>query len=359
MNCPKCGYEQEERLDCLKCGVVFSKYMALQADGTGSQPGSAAVAENSASVEILELRQSVRDLGRRFSEVEFERVERGQLRGELKVLDKKVQASLDQITHRLEDLEKLLSTPQAPPPVPDGARLAEVQREIVEANVDPLAKRLSEAEERLQIWATEVASMCETMTGDTTRLVEGTTGPLTGRLDELGQRLAHLEKEQALPKDSITTEIMGRFEVRLADLESKIGSVLAARPGQDANASYFEVRLTDLENKFGLLQAPRPGQEADAAYQDVQSRLRALADELTGLKSSLDKVPQPQAELAELRQEIGKVWTQIQAVESNLNRHLVPAVEPSANEKLELDIRSIRDGMQEIRDFITRITAKA
>jgi len=331
VNCPKCGFEQEERLDCRKCGVVFSKYLAMQAEASGPPSGPVVQAENGTSVEILELRQSVRDLSRRFSEVEFERVERGQIRGELRVLDKKYQASFDQFSRRLEDMEKLLSNPQAPPPAPDGERLAEVQREILEANVDPIAKRLTEAEERLQLWATEVASFRDSMAGDMTRLSAASTGPLAVRLDEIDQRLQRWEKEQVPPKDSITTEILGRFEARLTDLETRVGSPAAASPAL----------------------------EPDAGYLELKARIQTLGDELAGLKSSTEKMGPLQKNLADLRAEIGKLWTQIQGLEGKVSRPLVPATEPPTNERLELDIRSIRDGMQEIREFITRIAAKA
>ncbi len=331
MNCPKCGFEQEERLDCRKCGVVFNKYLAMQAESSGPLPPQVPQAENgSSTIEILELRQSVRDLGRRFSEVEFERVERGQLRGEVKTLDKKYQASFDQFSRRLEDLEKLLSTPQAPPPVPDGERLSEVQREILEANVDPISKRLAETEERLQLWASEVASLREIMAGETARQAETSTN-LASRLDGIEQKLKRWEEDFVPPRDSVTTEILGRFEAR----------------------------LTDLESRSGLLVAAKPGEEADAAYQEIQTRLRTLADEIAGLKSSTDKLPSLQGDITEVRAESAKIWAQVQGLESNLNRLHAPAAEASPQERLELDIRSIRDSLQEIREFITRATAKA
>lgn len=36
MRCPKCGCEQEGEIECLKCGIVYSKYRALT--GNGSLP---------------------------------------------------------------------------------------------------------------------------------------------------------------------------------------------------------------------------------------------------------------------------------------------------------------------------------
>jgi len=287
VNCPKCGFEQEERLDCRKCGVVFSKYLALQTEAAPAHLQG----ENGGSIEIQELRQSIRDISRRFSEVEFERVERGQIKGELKVLDKKFQTSSDQLSLRLAELEKLLSTPQAPPPIPDGERLAEVQKELVEANIDPLARRLGEIEEKL----------------------------------------LRLEQDFVPPKESLTTEILGRIEARLTDLEVKVASLISAR--------------------FG------PG--VPSASPDVQNRMQSLGDELAELRFSLERISGLQQDVSDLRSEASKIWIQIQEVESGLSRLPSPAAEPSPGERLEMDIRSIRDSLQEIREYITRVTAKS
>ncbi len=332
--CPKCGYEQEERLDCRKCGIVFSKYLAMQSETSGTPPGPAPQAENGASVEILELRQHVRDLNHRFSEVEFERVERSQLRGEMKALDKKLEASSDQMARRLEDLERLLSTPKAPPPAPDGALMAQVQKEILEANVDPIAKRLAEAEDKLHLWENELASSKVLMNEEVNRLMEAAMEPLARRVEAIEQKLQYLELGQAPSGESVTTDIMGRLEARLSDLESKAGAPYAVPPERE------------------------PLQEAISGYQDLDARIQALANQFAEVKPSTDKLPALQEELAGLRAETGKIWAQILSVEENLNRPPAPAPEPSPNERLELELRSIRESLQEIREFIAKVTSR-
>ena len=67
MNCPKCGYEQEERLDCKKCGIVFSKYTALhhldkpQNPEDGSHFQAREAPEDDSDYGLMELRQALRE----------------------------------------------------------------------------------------------------------------------------------------------------------------------------------------------------------------------------------------------------------------------------------------------------------
>jgi DNA repair exonuclease SbcCD ATPase subunit len=123
MICPKCGHEQEERLDCLKCGVVFSKYYALfpSSKSSGVKNSDDSIAHQQSDQErravISDLQLQIREISTRIAEVEFEKAERNQLRIELKNLEQLLQTSLDQLANRLEQCEKrfgelLISTTQ-------------------------------------------------------------------------------------------------------------------------------------------------------------------------------------------------------------------------------------------------------
>jgi chromosome segregation ATPase len=113
VNCPKCGFEQEERLDCKKCGIVFSKYTALHFPDKLQNPEDIGhfqakeIPEEDADYGLMELRQTLRDLSRRFSEIEFERAQRHQLRTEIKNLEQKFQEELASLASRMDAALKL------------------------------------------------------------------------------------------------------------------------------------------------------------------------------------------------------------------------------------------------------------
>ncbi len=167
MNCPKCGYSQEERLDCRKCGVVFSKYYQLHAtnkpvaaevlEPAPQQPPPPSVGEDPA-VEIADLRQSFRDLSRRFNEVEFERAERTQLRGEFRALDQKVKDSLAQVQERLGTLGEQVAQLQVAPPSASAENVQQLKNELLEEQLVPLRRRLEQIEARLETLPKELAS---------------------------------------------------------------------------------------------------------------------------------------------------------------------------------------------------------
>lgn len=105
MICPKCGFEQEERLDCRECGIIFSKYNALfpSADGRNEDDDSA-----SGMNEIQELQIQMRDLSSRLIEAEFEKAERKKLRSDLRDMEDLLQSEKTEKEERLKQIEEKL-----------------------------------------------------------------------------------------------------------------------------------------------------------------------------------------------------------------------------------------------------------
>jgi chromosome segregation ATPase len=115
MVCPKCGHVQEQRPDCLKCGIVFSKYYDALFPDSKSSDGDGAESSNSQSIpgqdgksSIADLRMQMREISLRFTELEFEKAERIQIRTDLKNLEQRLQSDVERIAARLEQCEKRL-----------------------------------------------------------------------------------------------------------------------------------------------------------------------------------------------------------------------------------------------------------
>jgi chromosome segregation ATPase len=107
MICPKCGFDQEERLDCKECGIVFSKYNALF---TSSESSNTSEDEVSLKSEIQDLQIQVRELSSRLIDVDFEKTERKKMRSELTDLNKQVNQNQTEIETRMKQIKERLES---------------------------------------------------------------------------------------------------------------------------------------------------------------------------------------------------------------------------------------------------------
>jgi len=182
MNCPKCGFAQEERLDCRKCGIVFSKYLTLfpsakSADAVAAmESGSPEPQDHELKAAFAELQTRVKALHARFAEVEFEKAERNQLRADMKSLERQFNENAARFGSRLEKCEQQ----QDSPPV------SQLHQEAFDFEIPAIHDRLEQVEDRLggfELAGQAIAEMREKQDA------------ALGRIQELENRLTDLRRE--------------------------------------------------------------------------------------------------------------------------------------------------------------------
>jgi chromosome segregation ATPase len=272
MNCPKCGYEQQERLDCLRCGIVFSKYLALFPRG---KPGSAEAAEpgtrGSASddlpgPELVQLSQQMREISRRFNELEFERAERARLRDEMRVLEAEIRGKLAELAARLGALEARAVPAPAAPAQPD---------------LEPLISRIELVEVALKTPPAAKAG-----------------AKVMKSLAEINERIAELETRGSVGAElagehgfATSSELEG-FVGELGTLQSMVDEVRERLEG--AGKDFDEIRRTLL-----ILQSDVAALREPAA--DPFPKLDHLSAELERLRTSVLNVTTRYADFTELK----------------------------------------------------------
>ncbi len=219
MICPKCGLEQEERLDCRECGVVFSKYNSLFASPEAPDPAGGDVPDTGA---VYELQIQVRELSSRLIGAEFEKAERKKLRSDLRDLQEQLRAHQAQTETRLQQVESGLESRAAdagdgayagaPEEAPDVEALEEKISRVSDALGDTVDQILALGDKtgRISSQVSElqdrVAALCDGMSEFRDRLeflqrsepsepqtiLEDDVKAIRRNLDELGQFLSGL-----------------------------------------------------------------------------------------------------------------------------------------------------------------------
>jgi DNA repair exonuclease SbcCD ATPase subunit len=145
VNCPKCGYVQEHRLDCKKCGIVFSKYLALYPSAQSAETiaamdsGTPELSDHDLKAAFSELQAKIKALHSRFAEVEFEKAERNQLRADLKNLERQLQEDTARVAGRLEKCEQRL----------ENSQVSQLHQEAFDFEIPAIHDRLEQVEDKL------------------------------------------------------------------------------------------------------------------------------------------------------------------------------------------------------------------
>ena len=197
MNCPKCGFVQEERADCIKCGVVFAKFFAFHAP----EPASALVSQEpipavvtpaieqppSDADQLREINQSVRNLEQRFRELEFERAERRRLHGEMRAMDGRLKEGLALVTACQEEVQLHTSKLAGLPPTISLQEFSALQFEVRTLDAQSLHQRIEQMENCLK-------SCTEEKSHEQDGFPIETLSRLDKRIDELENRLDRLSE---------------------------------------------------------------------------------------------------------------------------------------------------------------------
>lgn len=224
MICPKCGLEQEERLDCKECGIVFSKYNALF---QSSQAQDSTDEEAQKDNDLKELQVKVRELASRLIDVEFEKAERKKLRTDVKTLEDQVLKNQQMIEDRVRQLENRLKTKTTENDSKINPEILEILKksEEMEQKTAKMTENLNRTINQLtSLWEktgqnsfqiTELRDQLSSLRNDATQIkdrvealqrsqadtepqtiVEDDVKAIRKNLDELGQFISNLGKTQ-------------------------------------------------------------------------------------------------------------------------------------------------------------------
>jgi len=280
VNCPKCGYEQEERLDCKKCGIVFSKYTALHQPDKFQNPEDVSYfqareqTEEDSDYGLAELRQTLRDLSQRFTEIEFERAQRHQLRAEIKNLEQELQKELAGLVARIDEAEKLWNEREA--------RLA--QETLPRDEFDQLLQRVNALETLPESCARDLDALKEDLAG----LKASYSGEIPGTSDALAAMDLKCQ-ERLLPFSQLAQDV-ARTDVLFKSLETdvrKMQEAAEATPRQQAELKSdllelyekvrrLELKLDSISCEFSSRLSETEEDKKSAIEQNVQSILESL-----------------------------------------------------------------------------------
>jgi uncharacterized protein YukE/archaellum component FlaC len=351
VNCPKCGFVQEERLDCKKCGVVFAKYYAMYPPD-GSSPVESAESFDMPppspvdpyQIELSEMRHSLRELTQRFNELDFERIERNRMRNEIRAVEQKLEEGLS----RLE--AHFAAHAQPSEPAATKQEVEGLKTELLSTRIDPLARSVGRLEESATATREGLAALSEARLPETLKALES-------RHQEVELRFKELLTAGNGQQDSLSPSQVGMALKSVEELRTSLENVTVrySEIGElKKNQLVLSNRLDSLRQMY-----ESTGKEA---LKGISGRLSELDQEVRALRAevrqSISKVEvlaqQPTApEAPLLREEIDALNRQ-RSDEGEKMRLALGALESKLNESL-LSLSSLPEKVKTLASQIQNV----
>jgi len=318
VNCPKCGFIQEEGTDCKRCGVVFAKYLALhhepgtqpeiqepQAAGNGSSQQELAVP---LLPQLLEVQQNLKTLQQRFTELEFERAERRRIRSEIRALEDRLQELQAETSKHQEEIRSRVLELSALPPSPNvqdfDALKQEVQRidalclrtEQIERMVDSRAEAASRIDPEIMRLLPRLEGRLADVEDRVTALIEmgekiTTNGP-SAQLSAVSKNLEELKT--ALQNVTVRYTEIGELKKNHLVMRDMIEALQQVTESVRKESTLgTSVKIGELQKEVRAL-----GAEVRRAYERI--------DSLESCAAAADSAPEasPAIEVSSLREEM-------------------------------------------------------
>jgi chromosome segregation ATPase len=374
IKCPKCGYLQEESEDCVRCGIIFAKYYALHTPERaipqeGQDPGPApySVPAETLAAEVSELRQNLRDVARRLNDMDFERAERSVLRGETKALEQRLNESLAGLSGRVQTLEGR----------DPGLELEQLKEELWEKELGPFMDRLDRLEEGLDKL---ISLVPDDLPGEPAPDPAARLDRLEGRMESIAAALEKVPRD-ARPAEDLIRELeemrnavrtatvryteIGELKKNHLVLQNEIDTLrreLDSLRNQPSNGTAAKLGQLDSELAALRAEARQTLKQLEALEGRVTSQAQAakeaaegngLRDALAGLEAKLaDQSLTAALRIDALTSDVSlakgtahELRLRLQALQESLDA-------PAPESRLERDVRAIKDGLEQIRDFM-------
>jgi len=366
VNCPKCGFLQEERIDCRKCGVVFSKYLALRGQNPAMPPDVPAPQNNfNASPEgspeeppeLLEIRRFLKDVQQRFNELEFERAERRRIGGELRSLEARLEENLDRISALEEGMEQSLSALAALPEPPSRGDFAELRKEVSAIDIEAIGRRIERVEQGLATCIDALARLADP--GVHEQLTR-----LDARLTSVEAAAANSAQVKAEPPPDSVLKELGELKAALQNVTLRYSEIGELKK----NHLVLRDMLESLEQSTASLRKEalsfNTAKAADLEKEvlALRAELRQWCGRIDGLEARLpdseeESETAAHKEIALLREEFLQGQTQLQILQKQFESLVEPRTQ-AAGASSQGEMSGIRENLDEIRRFMSTLSHK-
>jgi chromosome segregation ATPase len=305
VNCPKCGFLQEERIDCLKCGIVISKYLAFGLPTAPPQTNAVFPAietspaperqNHAPSAELIEMRQTIKELQRQVADLEFGRAERARVRAEFKTLGDRVRDELAAIGGRITRVEESHREVTEGLELVSPEELLQLEKDLKETYISPIRDRVEAIEHENKGLAARVAAFARSMEGSA----------WTDAFSGLERRLSALEDAVKAVETASRAHDSADLLPRLDEAVAEIGKMRSSL--ESVSMRYSEIG--DLKKNHLVLSST-----LDSVRTGLDAFKRQIAD---GFPRTLAELAR---EVAALRAEYRQIWAHVHPADIPANK---------------------------------------